>query len=158
MNRWRLYLWRWDDSYTNWLLRCALKKRIETMSLMYIIPTMRKEINNHYRHVVPSCDQRVHAIEKQTAINHWTKLTLTHRLNPTACDSPIPWDTRGSSLTISSNISMPISHGDLLSMRSRTYLTHSSLERQSHIPSHPNTINSSPGLKVVLHCAHTQEC
>jgi hypothetical protein len=63
---------------------------------------------------------------------------------------PIPCDARGSALTISSSISSPISRGCLLLMRSRTYLTHSSLVRQSQIPSHPNTMNSSPALKVAL--------
>lgn len=63
---------------------------------------------------------------------------------------PIPCDARGSALTISSSISFPISSGCLLSIRSRTYLTHSSLDRQSQIPSQPSTMNSSPVLKVVL--------
>ena len=63
---------------------------------------------------------------------------------------PIPCDARGSALTMSSSISAPISCGRLLLIRSWTYFTHSSLERQSQIPSQPNMMNSSPSLSVVL--------
>mmetsp|Transcript_15256 Transcript_15256/g.23214 ORF Transcript_15256/g.23214 Transcript_15256/m.23214 type:complete len:233 (+) Transcript_15256:2223-2921(+) len=61
---------------------------------------------------------------------------------------PIPCETLGSSLTIWSSISVPISMGVFSSILSRTNLTASSFVKQSHMPSHPKIINSSPSSKV----------
>jgi hypothetical protein len=63
---------------------------------------------------------------------------------------PMPCEARGSSLIISSSISIPISVGLFSLMRLRTYSTHFSFVRQSKIPSQPSTRNSSPASSVVL--------
>ena len=72
-------------------------------------------------------------------------MTMMVMLSP-----PIPCVILGSSLIISSSISVPISVGVLVSMRSRTYFTAFSFVRQSQIPSHPKIMKSSSGSKATL--------
>jgi hypothetical protein len=72
-------------------------------------------------------------------------MTMIVMLSP-----PIPCVTLGSSLMIASSISAPISVGNFSSMRSCTYFTAFSLERQSQIPSQPRIMNSSSGSNLIL--------